>query len=242
MNDRTGSNTGCALIVIVVLIAIGILVIAFAPWLLIAVPLIIVSVVISLILLADVTSDDVLVNSEELGGYNGWRIKMLNPLRRAFTKPPLLQVPSVRVTYEERQMVKQAVKLTIAIAAALKNNPTIGADGALIQQRADEVPANMANALWRLDRLRRVKRTMEERLQDGLTNQTDVVAMDRQIIAEMQRSLDSLAQLPVNMMKVELQQATRPAERLLAELNETNQHLRDIDTTFSDLHSTQAKQ
>jgi hypothetical protein len=134
------------------------------------------------------------------------------------------------------------VKLTIAIAAALKNNPTIGADGALIQQRADEVPANMANALWRLDRLRRVKRTMEERLQDGLTNQTDVVAMDRQIIAEMQRSLDSLAQLPVNMMKVELQQATRPAERLLAELNETNQHLRDIDTTFSDLHSTQAKQ
>ena len=242
MNDRNGSNAGCALIGIVVLIAIGIVVIAFAPWLLVAVPLIIISVVISLVLLADVTSDDVLVNSEELGGYNAWRIKMLNPLRRAFTKPPLLQVPSVRVTYDERQMVKQASKLTTAIAAALKANPSIGADSARILEQANEVPANMATALWRLCRLRSIKRTVDARLQDGLTNQTDMVALDQQIIAEMQRSLASLEQLPVSLMKMEIQQTDRPVQRLLAELNETNQHLRDIDAAYADLRGAQAKQ
>jgi len=242
MNDRNGSNAGCALIAIVVLIAIGIVVIALAPWLLIAVPLIIISVVVSLILLADVTSDDVLVNSEELGGYNAWRIKLLNPLRRAFTKPPLLQVPSVRVTYDERQMVKQAAKLTTAIATALKANPSVGASSTQILQQANDVPANMAKALWRLDRLRRVKRTVEERLQDGLTNQTDMVAMERQIVAEMQRALVALEQIPISLMKVEIQQTDRPMERLLAELDETNQHLRDIDAAHTDLRGVQAKQ
>lgn len=242
MNDRNGSNAGCALFAIVALIAIGIVVIAFAPWLLVVVPLVIISVIVSLILLADVTSDDVLVNSDEPGGYDAFRIKLLNPLRRAFTKPPLLQVPHVRVTYDERQMVKQAVKLTTAIATALKDNKTIGADSAAIQQKADEVPANMAKALWQLDRLRRMKRTVDERLQAPATNQPDIVAMDRQIVSELQRSLDSLSQVPVNMMKVELQQASRPAERLLADLNETNQHLRDIDSSFGDLRAARAKQ
>ncbi|HEY3289760.1 MAG TPA: hypothetical protein VGK87_06500 [Anaerolineae bacterium] len=242
MNDRNSSNVGCALFAIVALIAIGIVVIAVAPWLLVVVPLVIISVIVCLVLLADVTSDDVLVNSDEPGGYDAFRIRLLNPLRRAFTKPPLLQVPRVRVTYEERQMVKQAVKLTVAIAAALKNNKAIGADGAAIQQKADEVPANMAKALWQLDRLRRVKRTVDERLQTSNANQPDIVSIDRQIVAEMQRSLDALSQVPVNMMKVELQQDSRPAERLLADLNETNQHLRDIDSSFSDIRGAQAKQ
>ena len=241
MNDRNSSNAGCALIVIALLIALTIAVIILAPWVLIAVPLVIVSVVVSLILLADVTSDDVLVNSEEQGGYDAWRIRMLNPLRRFFTKPMLIQVPKMRVAYEERQMVKQAVKITVAIADTLKKQSVLGADRAQVQVRAEEVPFNMAKALWRLDRLRRMKRTVDDRLQDGISNQLDYVAMERQIMAQIQQSLDSLTVISVNLLKVEMQQASRPVERLLSELNETNQHLRDIDDTLSDLRATQTK-
>ena len=239
MKEQGGNGAGCALIVIAALIGTAILIVAYAPWLLLAIPAAIVMAAIAVIFLADVVSDDVMVACEEPGGYEAWRISMLNPVRQAFHKPPLLQVPKLRVTYEERQLVKQASKLASGIAASLRNNSTAGADRAQLLAQANELPANMAGALWRLDRLRKMERAIDVRISRGQQTRDEMVALEKQIVAEMQRSLETLSAIPLSLMKVEVAQVERPTDRLLSSLSEANQHLRDISSAYNELHGTQ---
>ncbi|MCL4507867.1 MAG: VENN motif pre-toxin domain-containing protein [Chloroflexi bacterium] len=241
MKEQRGSDIGCALIVIAALIAGAIFVIAYAPWLLLAAPAAVVVAVLALVILSDITSDDVMVASEEPGGYDGWRISVLNPVRQAFHKAPLLQAPKLRVTYEERQIVKQASKLAAGVAASLQADSSAGEDRKQMQAQASEIPVNMANTLWRLDRLRRMERAIDVRSPEGQQSRDAMIVLEKQIVADLQRGLDALAALPVNVMKVELAQMGRPAERLLASLSETNQHLRDVSASYDELRGTQQK-
>src|ERR1041385_4558417 len=109
MKDR--GELGCALLVVVALVA--------------------------LLVLADVTSDDVLMASDEPGGFTAWRVATLNRMRRVLNKPPMWQVPKTGVTFEERQLVKQATRLAADISSALRTSSAPISDRALIQQQAD---------------------------------------------------------------------------------------------------------
>ena len=238
MKDR--GELGCALLLIVALVAGVIFVLSQAPWLLIAGPLVLVAGIIALFVLADVTSDEVLMASDEPGGFTAWRIQILNRLRHAINKSPLWQVPNTGVTFDERQLVKQAARLSADIAAALRTSAAPVSDRALIQQQADDVPGNMAKALWRLSRLRRVERSIDLRTPEGQRSRNEMAGVEQQIVAEMQRALSTLSAVPVNLIKVEVAQADRPGTRLLSELNETNQQLRDLSAAYDEMHGKQA--
>ena len=239
MKDR--GELGCALLLIAVVAAGGIYLLLQAPWLLIAVPLAIVAGVIALLVLSDVFSDDVLVASDEQGGFAARRIAFVNRLRLAANKPPLLQVPRMRVTFEERQMVKQASQLAAQILKSLPSSPVPETDRGPLRQQASDIPLNMAQALWRLERLRHTRNTLDVRTPEGKTNRDEMDALDRQVVAQMQQALATLSGTPVNMMKLEVAQADRPAQRVLSNLSETNQQLRDITSSYDELRGKQAR-
>jgi hypothetical protein len=239
MKDR--GELGCALVLLALLAAGVIYVLSQAAWLLIAAPIALVIAIVALLVLADVTSDDVLMASEEPGGFTAWRVSTLNNIRRALNKPPLYQVPKNGVTFEERQLVKQAARVAGEIASALRNSRAPVSDRDQIRMQAGDVPANMAQALWRLDRVRRTARALDPRSEQTRATREEIAGVERQILDEMQRALATLSTIPVNLVKLEMAQADRPAERLLGELNETNQQLRDVSAAYKEMRGGQAQ-
>jgi hypothetical protein len=224
--------------VLALLIAGIVFVLTQAPWLLIAGPLALIVAVVGLVVLAEVFSDDVLVATEEPGGFTATRLAQINRVRAALGKPTVWQVPKNGVTFEERQLVKQAARISAEIANALKTSPTQVAERSSILQQANEVPGNMVNALWRLDRLRRVSRAIDLRTEEGRRSRDEITAMENQMVAGMKQALDTLSTIPVGLMKVELARAERPAERLLSELSETNKQLRDVSAAYEEVRGT----
>ncbi|MCL5997567.1 MAG: hypothetical protein M1546_16155 [Chloroflexi bacterium] len=241
MNNR--GELGCALLLVVGLLALLVAGVAFvltqAPWLLIAGPLALIAAVVGLVVLVDVFNDDLLMTSDEPGGFTAWRLAQINRLRAGLNKQPIWQVPKNRVTFEERQLVKQAVRLSAEIVSALRNSQALVSERASVKQQANDVPANMVKALWRLDRLRRVSRSIDMRTEEGRRNREEMTVMENQILAGMKHALDTLSTLPVSLMKVEMAQADRPAERLLTELSETNKQLRDVSAAYEEVRGTQ---
>ena len=238
MKDR--GELGCALLLVALVVGGGIYLILQAPWLVLGIPLAIVAAVVALVILADVFSDDVLMSTEEPGGFAARRIAFINPLRQAVNKPPLLQVPKMRVTFEERQMLKQAAQVSGEIIKALAASPVSDSEQAQLRQQAADVPLNMAQALWRLDRLRRVKNTIDVRQAEGKARRDEMDVLDRQVLAEIENALATLSATPVNLMKLELAKADRPSERLLNNLSEANQQLRDLSAAYDEVRGKQA--
>ena len=238
MKDR--GELGCALLLVAALIAGGIYLILQAPWLVLGIPLAIIAGIVALLILADVFSDDVLMTTEDPGGFAARRIAFINPLRQSLNKLPLLQVPKMRVTFEERQLVKQASQVAAEIVKSLADSPVPESERAQLRQQATEVPQNMAKALWRLDRLRRMKNALDLRMAEGKARRDEMDVLDRQVVAEIESALATLSATPVNLMKLELAKADRPSERLLSNLSEANQQLRDLSAAYDEVREKQA--
>lgn len=237
---KNRGELGCTLLLVAALMAGGIYLILQAPWLVLGIPLAIVVGIVALVILADVFSDDALMVTEDPGGFAAKRIGFINPLRQALNKPPLLQVPKMRVTFEERQLVKRAAQVAGEIIKSLADSPVAETERAELRQQAAEVPQNMARALWRLDRLRRVKNALDVRVADGKARRDEMDALDRQVVAEIEGALATLSATPVNLMKLELTKADRPSERLLSNLSETNNQLRDLSAAYDEVRGKQA--
>ena len=238
MKDR--GELGCALLLVAALIAGGIYLILQAPWLVLGIPLAIIAGIVALLILADVFSDDVLMTTEDPGGFAARRIAFINPLRQSLNKLPLLQVPKMRVTFEERQLVKQTSQVAAEIVKSLADSPVPESERAQLRQQAAEVPQNMAKALWRLDRLRRMKNALDLRMAEGKARRDEMDVLDRQVVAEIESALATLSATPVNLMKLELAKADRPSERLLSNLSEANQQLRDLSAAYDEVRGKQA--
>jgi len=237
MKDR--GELGCALLLVAALIAGGIYLILQAPWLVLGIPLAIIAGIVALVILADVFSDDVLMTTDDPGGFAARRIAFINPLRQSLHKLPLLQVPKMRVTFEERQLVKQASQVAAEIVKSLAESPVPESEQAQLRQQTIDVPQNMAKALWRLDRLRRMKNALDVRVAEGKTRRDEMDVLDRQVVAEIEGALATLSATPVNLMKLELAKADRPSERLLNNLSEANQQLRDLSAAYDEVRGKQ---
>lgn len=237
MKDR--GELGCGLLLIVGLIAGGIYLLTIAPWLFIGVPVAIIGVILALLVLADVTTDDVLITSEDQGGFAARRVQWLNQIRAAFGKTALLQVPKLGVTFDERQMVKQATRVAGEVAATLRNSTTMASQRIEIKQQIEDVPANMALALWRLDRTRRMARSMNIITEEGRRSREELGTIEKQILLQMQSALDVLSAVPANLMRIEMAQSGTPNERLLTGLDETNQQLRELSAAYDEVRSKQ---
>ena len=237
---KNRGELGCALLLVTALIAGGIYLILQAPWLVLGIPLAIIVGIVALVILADVFSDDVLMTTEDPGGFAARRIAFINPLRQSLNKLPLLQVPKMRVTFEERQLVKRAAQVAAEVIKSLADSPVPESERVQLRQQAAEVPQNMAKALWRLDRLRRMKNALDLRLAEGKARRDEMDVLDRQVVAEIESALATLSTTPVNLMKLELAKADRPSERLLSNLSETNQQLRDLSAAYDEVREKQA--
>jgi hypothetical protein len=237
---KNRGELGCALLLVAALIAGGIYFILQAPWLVLGIPLAIIAGIVALVILADVFSDDVLMTTEDPGGFAARRIAFINPLRQSLNKLPLLQVPKMRVTFEERQLVKRAAQVAAEIVKSMADSPVPESERAQLRQQAAEVPQNMARALWRLDRLRRMKNALDLRMSEGKARRDEMDVLDRQVVAEIESALATLSTTPVNLMKLELAKADRPSERLLSNLTETNQQLRDLSAAYDEVREKQA--
>jgi hypothetical protein len=238
MKDR--GELGCALLLVVALVAGGIYLIFQAPWLVFGIPLAVIAGIVALVVLADIFSDDVLVTTEEPGGFATRRIAFINSLRQSLDKPPLLQVPKMRVTFEERRLVKQASQVATEIMKSLEDSPVPESERSQLRQQAAEVPLNMAQALWRLDRMRRLRNALDLRTAEGKASRDEMDALDHQVLAEIQNAMATLSATPVNLMKLELTKAERPSERLLGSLSEANQQLRDLSAAYDEVRGKQA--
>lgn len=238
MNNR--GELGCALLLVVMVLAGGIFLVIKAPWLLLAGPVTFILIILALIALADVFNDNVLVSSDEPGGFAARRIGLVNRLRSAINKPPLLQVPRARISYEERQLVKTASEMTVQILKTLPGSPVPESERIVLRQQAIEVPQNMAQVLWRLSRVRRIRNTLDLRTSEGKSDREEMDRLDHQLLTELQTALATLSGTPVNIMKLEQAQADRPSQRLLSDLSDANQHLHDISTAYEELHGTRA--
>ena len=113
----------------------------------------------------------------------------------------------------------------------------------VIKQQAREISDNINGALWKLHHLRKIRQ-----LAAGMggysggasyTAQvaTEVTEMEKKLLREMDRSLEVLFSVPLSLMKVGLAQGERTADRILAELRETNQRLRDIAVSYDEMKS-----
>lgn len=239
---KNRGELGCGIIAIVAVIAAGVYLLLNAPWFLLAIPAGLVAIIVALLALADITTDDVIVTTEEQGGFTSTRLKWLNKARKALGKTQMLQVPKLGVTFEERQLIKQATKIATEVAATLKSSNALTADHAQLKQQIDDVPANMARALWRLDRTRRMARALNINTQEGKRSREELSEIERQILKQMENALTVLGGLPVNLMRVEMARTDAPNERLLTSLDETNRQLLDLTAAYDEVRGRQTNQ
>ena len=203
-----------------------------APWLLVALP----AAIVGLFIIFDLLRDDVYLTSEHQHGLGAWHARYLTSARRLIGKPPILLVPESQVSSDEKKFVKRAAKLSGEVSSALRQSPIPPDQKALLLQQAGEAPANIAGALWRLARLRRIRKSADTKTKQGRATVDDIKSLEDDLLAEMAHSLDVLAAVPVSLVKVELARTDRSTERLLENLSESNQKLQDMTAAYREMN------
>lgn len=238
MQDKGGA--GCAILALIGLCAGGgflaWLVITQAGWLLLAAP----ALILALLAVADVLRDDAYLAAERPGGFTAWHAATLSRIRRWIGRPAIHVVPQLGVSTEERLLVKRAVKLAGEVLASARQGATPETQRALLARQAEAVPANIASALWRLARLRRIRRAADPKTDQGREIIRQIAALENDLLAGINQTLDRLAALPMNMVQVEMARDTRRAEQLLSDLNESNSRLADLSSAYRELSGDSA--
>jgi hypothetical protein len=226
---------GCGIAVLVVACVAAAFLLSEAPWLMLALP----TALALLFIVFDIFRDDVFLTAEQPGGFTAWHAAYLTSVRRVFGKPPILVVPESQVSAEERKMVKRAAQLAAEVRSALRHSPISELEKAPLARQADAVPANIANALWRLARLRRVRKSSDTKTDKGREKSGEIKSLEQQVLAEIEHSLDVLAGIPISLVKVELARDDRRADQLLADLGESNARLEDVSSAYQEMRSNE---
>lgn len=238
MQDKGGA--GCAILALIGLCAGGgfltWLLITQAGWLLLAAP----ALILALLAAADVLRDDAYLAAERPGGFTAWHAATLSRIRRWIGRPAIHVVPQLGVSTEERLLVKRAVKLAGEVLASARQGAAPETQRALLARQAEAVPANIAGALWRLARLRRIRRAADPKTDQGRETIQQIAALENDLLAGINQALDRLAALPMNMVQLEMARDTRRAEQLLSELSESNGRLEDLSSTYRELSGDSA--
>lgn len=160
-------------------------------------------------------------------------LSLLNPLRARFARPPIWLVPSERIESDEYETLVGANRLVAEVQDALEHSPLPPHKRASFDQQARDVPRNVVQALWKLSRLRRMTESIGS--QYGAQSREEIREMDERIRAELDRSLEVFASIPVSLMKVELAHGNIATDRLLADLSEANQRLYDLSSSYAEI-------
>lgn len=214
---------------------IGIL--APAPWLLILDAL----TVVVLIVLADaLRRRGHYVARDKPGGLTAAHLGLLNPIRAAYGRSPLWLIPGQCIETDERDMVEHANRLASEIRDTVKDSPLSARKRSSFEQQAGEVPHNLVRALWKLARLRRIAASIDYRYdQDGGKHQ-EIEQMVSQLRGVMQHSVEVLSSSAISLVKVQLARDDIATDHLLADLNDSNQRLKDLSASYAEVKNGQA--
>jgi len=143
---------------------------------------------------------------------------------------------SVPPKMPESQYVSDAHKLVNEIKETLKTSPLDNEQRAAVLRQVRDVPDNVAKAVQKLHRLRRLKK-IAKRTEDVDTDVvlSDIKEMERRIQTELRHTHETLLSVPVSLMKVDTARSDRNLDRIVTELSATNQRLNDIASTYDDM-------
>ncbi len=160
------------------------------------------------------------------------RVTVLNLIRKAFNQPTVWLIPDEYIDPDERSMQTHAARLVYEIDDALKCSPLPPEKYESFGRQTRQVPGNLNRALWKLARLRRLAESIDSAYdKDGQRHQ-ELATMTQQLHDEMRHSLEIVSSLSIGLVKVELAHDDLSTDRLLSDLDESNQRLRDLSASY----------
>jgi hypothetical protein len=163
------------------------------------------------------------------------RVALLNVIRKAFDQPSIWLIPDNHIEPDERAMQTHAERLAYEIDDALKCSPLPPEKYVSFERQTRQVPGNLNRALWKLARLRRLAESIDYKYDSDGQQHQELEGMTQQLHNEMRHSLELVSSLSISLVKVELAHDDLSTERLLADLNESNQRLRDLSTSYAEV-------
>ncbi len=160
---------------------------------------------------------------------------IFNPIRRSKGIRPLRVIPYIDDAYRsEIDLLERADRLAREVHEALRHSPVSAERKAAFERQAREVPDNVNRALWNLARLRRFSAAIDPRSDPDNQNRQAISDLENKTLAEMTQSVELLASLSVSLIRVELARGDQSADRLLADLDESNKRLADLSSAYTE--------
>lgn len=210
---------------------------AQAPWLL-AVDL--VAIVVTAVFIDALYRRKHYVMKRKPGGWPAVHLALLNPIRKTAGQSPLRLIPDHYIRSDECEMVEHANRLSDEIRDALKDSPFDVKKRASFESQAGEVPDNLVKALWKLARLRRIAVSIDDRYDVQGDKHQELDQMANQLRSVMQHSVEVLSSISISLVKVQLAHDDLAGDRLLADLNESNQRLKDLSLSYAEVKERRA--
>ena len=169
------------------------------------------------------------------------RLALLNSIRKAFNQPRIWLIPDAHVELDERAMQTHAARLAYEIDDALKCSPLPPERYVSFERQTRQVPGNLNRALWKLARLRRLAEAIDYQYDSNGQQHQELESMTQQLHDEMRHSLELVSSLSISLVKVELAHDDLSTDRLLADLNDSNQRLRDLSASYAEVKEQRAR-
>jgi hypothetical protein len=168
------------------------------------------------------------------------RLGLINAIRKALNQPRVWLIPENHIAADERAMLAHAARLAYEIDDALKCSPLPPEKYASFERQTQQVPGNLDRALWKLARLRRLAEAIDYTYDHDGQQHQELEVMTKQLHDEMRHSLELVSSLSISLVKVEIAHDDLSTDRLLADLNESNQRLRDLSASYAEVKEQRA--
>jgi hypothetical protein len=148
---------------------------------------------------------------------------------------PLRVIPFIDDAHRsEIDLLERADRLAREVHETLQRSPVSAEKKAAFERQAREVPDNVNQALWNLARLRRLYASIDPQSDPANQNRQAISDLENKTLLEMTQSVELLASLSVSLIQVELARGDRSADRLLADLDESNKRLVDLSSAYAE--------
>ncbi len=161
--------------------------------------------------------------------------RLFNPLRRSLDIRPLRIIPYIDATHrDEAELLERADRLAHEIRAVLKQSPLADIHKTDCERQVEAVTDHLVNSLWMLSHLRRIDRILAA--QPGPDNQARQISVELQtrLRAEMNRSIEQLAAIPLSLLQMELARGDIRVDRLARDMDETDKRLADLSASYAE--------
>jgi uncharacterized protein YjbI with pentapeptide repeats len=148
-------------------------------------------------------------------------------------RPPRYTLPDRHVEAEERAIANRGADLLLQLYEALRHNRRVPKEKkTAIKAQARRTLDNVVALLWNLARIRGGKAVV------GPEGQAEIAQLEARLLAELKRSSQVLEAVLVSTLQLEVKAGDRTVDRLLAELDESNQRMRALAAAYEEVRGT----